>query len=375
MSIKLDTLRKDFALKPRLALNMHDPGHTSWADGAHCRQAIRTGSRSFHLASQLLPQSMRWSAHAMYAFCREADDAIDEAEDPELAIAGMYERLNLIYAGTPADFAADRAFADIVGRFAIPRCVPDALLEGFCWDTMGRKYETLSDVVSYAVRVASTVGVMMTLVMGRRERNVLARAADLGIAMQLTNIARDVGEDARNGRLYLPRQMLLEAGLDPDAWLAEPRFCPEVASVTRQLLAVADEFYARGEAGIENLPRRCRSAIRAAGVIYAEIGREIERNGLDSVTRRAVTSRKRKLALLGQIIIKPARARYSFNRATGALPEADEASFLLDAVDNQLAPRHNQASLKPLWHYSGWGDDLFGLLTRVEQRKQTRQPV
>jgi hypothetical protein len=88
-------------LKPRLALNMHDPGHTSWADGAHCRQAIRTGSRSFHLASQLLPQSMRWSAHAMYAFCREADDAIDEAEDPELAIAGMYERLNLIYAGTP----------------------------------------------------------------------------------------------------------------------------------------------------------------------------------------------------------------------------------------------------------------------------------
>ena len=151
---------------------------------------------------------MRWSAHAMYAFCREADDAIDEADDPELAIAGMYERLNLIYAGTPSDSAADRAFADIVGRFAIPRCVPDALLEGFCWDTIGQEYETLSDVVSYAVRVASTVGVMMTLVMGRRERNVLARASDLGIAMQLTNIARDVGEDARNGRLYLPRQML-----------------------------------------------------------------------------------------------------------------------------------------------------------------------
>jgi phytoene/squalene synthetase len=154
--------------------------------------------------------------------------------------------------GRQSDFAADRAFADIVGRFAIPRCVPDALLEGFCWDTMGREYETLSDVVSYAVRVASTVGVMMTLVMGRRERNVLARAADLGIAMQLTNIARDVGEDARNGRLYLPRQMLLDAGLDPDAWLAEPRFCPEVASVTRQLLAVADQFYARAGAGIEN---------------------------------------------------------------------------------------------------------------------------
>lgn len=373
MSIKLDTSRKEIALKPRLALNMHDPGHTSWADGAHCRQAIRTGSRSFHLASQLLPQSMRWSAHAMYAFCREADDAIDEADDPELAIAGMYERLNLIYAGTPSDSAADRAFADIVGRFAIPRCVPDALLEGFCWDTIGHEYETLSDVVSYAVRVASTVGVMMTLVMGRRERNVLARASDLGIAMQLTNIARDVGEDARNGRLYLPRQMLREAGLDPDGWLAAPRFCPEIAVVTGRLLDVADQFYARADSGIEALPRRCRPAIRAAGVIYAEIGREIERNGLDSVTRRAVTTRSRKLALLGKVFITSA-GPYQAGRASSEV-EADEASFLLDAVDNQLAPRHNQAALKPLWHYSGWGDDLFGLLTRVEQRKQARQPV
>jgi phytoene synthase len=360
-------------VKPRLALNMHDPGHTSWADGAHCRQAIRTGSRSFHLASQLLPQSMRWSAHAMYAFCREADDAIDEAEDPELAIATMYERLNLIYAGTPSDCPADRAFADIVARFAIPRCVPDALLEGFCWDTMGRNYETLSDVVSYAVRVASTVGVMMTLVMGRRERAILARAADLGIAMQLTNIARDIGEDARNGRLYLPRQMLREAGLDPDAWLAEPCFCPEIALVASRLLAVADQFYARAGDGIDHLPRRCRPAIRAAGAIYAEIGREIERNGLDSVTRRAVTTRRRKLALLGRVIVTPAGSRRPADQ--GSVAEAAETSFLLDAVDNELAPRHNHATLKPLWRYGGWGDDLFGLLTRVEQRKQARQPV
>jgi phytoene synthase len=363
-------------LKPRLALNMHDPGHTSWADGAHCRQAIRTGSRSFHLASQLLPQSMRWSAHAMYAFCREADDAIDEAEDPELAIAGMYERLNLIYAGTPADFAADRAFADIVGRFAIPRCVPDALLEGFCWDTMGRKYETLSDVVSYAVRVASTVGVMMTLVMGRRERNVLARAADLGIAMQLTNIARDVGEDARNGRLYLPRQMLLEAGLDPDAWLAEPRFCPEVASVTRRLLAVADEFYARGEAGIDHLaaPLQVGHSCSRRHICRDWPRDRAQRSGQRDPARRDVT-RKRKLALLGQIIVKPAGAALvqpSYRAACLRLTKPPSC-WMLSTI--KLAPRHNQASLKPLWHYRGWGDDLFGLLTRVEQRKQTRQPV
>ena len=356
----------------RLTLNPHDPGHTSWADGAHCRQAIRTGSRSFHMASQLLPQSVRWSAHAMYAFCREADDAIDEADDPEQAIAEMYHRLNLIYAGTPHDRAADRAFADIVSRFAIPRCVPDALLEGFCWDTAGRQYETLSEVKAYAVRVASTVGVMMTLVMGRRDREVLARAADLGIAMQLTNIVRDIGEDARNGRLYLPRQMLHEQGLDADAWLAHPVFCPEIAEVAGQLLKVADTCYARSQAGVTALPWRCRPAIRAAGLIYAEIGRAIENNGMDSVNRRAVTSKGRKLALLASAMVVPGRLGKPVGDGTS---EAREASFLLDAVASEQMPQSMQATLKPVWHYNGWGEDLFGLLTRVEQRKQAGQTV
>lgn len=358
-------------MKPRMLLNPHDPGHTTWADGAHCRQAIRTGSRSFHTASLLLPQATRWSAHAMYAFCRFADDAIDEAEDPELAISEMYDRLNRIYAGEPRHAPADRAFADIVARFRIPRCVPDALLEGFCWDTMGRRYETLSDVTAYAVRVASTVGVMMTLVMGRRERHVLARAADLGIAMQLTNIVRDIGEDARNGRLYLPRQMLIEEGLDPDIWLASPAFCPPIARVAARLLAVADDFYQRSQPGIAALPVRCRPAIRAAGLIYAEIGREIERNGHNSIDRRAVTSSRRKLALLARALGERSTVRMA---ALPGLPEAPEASFLLDAVEREQMPASHRATLKPIWHYNDWGGDLFGLLTRVEQRRQARQP-
>ena len=357
-------------MKPRLVLNLHDPGHTTWADGAHCRQAIRTGSRSFHMASQLLPQSIRWSAHAMYAFCRFADDAIDEADDPELAIAAMYDRLNLIYAGTPHNAPADRAFTDIVVRFAIPRCVPDALLEGFCWDTMGRKYETLSDLTAYAVRVASTVGVMMTLVMGRREREVLARAADLGIAMQLTNIVRDIGEDARNGRLYLPRAMMREQGLDPAAWLANPVFCPEIAMIASQLLRAADGYYQRSQSGIAALPARCRPAIRAAGSIYAEIGREVERNGMDSVNQRAVTTKARKLALLASALGDAVWTRSPPLTQKG---EASEAAFLLDAVESLRDAGPAAATLKPLWHCGDWGGDLFGLLTRVEQRKQAQQ--
>ena len=120
--------------------------------------------------------------------------------------------------------AADRALASVIARYAIPRAVPQALLEGFAWDREGRRYETLADLTAYAARVAGTVGAMMALLMDERRPEVLARACDLGVAMQFSNIARDVGEDARAGRLYLPQEWLREAGLDPEAWLAAPVF-------------------------------------------------------------------------------------------------------------------------------------------------------
>jgi phytoene synthase len=141
---------------------------------------------------------------------------------------------------------------------------------------------------------------MMSLVMGANSARTLARACELGLAMQLTNIARDVGEDARNGRLYLPRQWLREAGVDPDAWLRAPRFDSAVASVIGRLLQAADALYARAEHGVAELPRDCRSAIMAARLVYAEIGEQLARDGLDSVSRRAVVSKRRKLALIAR---------------------------------------------------------------------------
>ena len=121
-------------------------------------------------------------------------------------------RLERIYAGDPAPLSCDRAFARAVRRHGIPRAAPNALLDGFEMDLRGRRYETLGEVKEYATGVAASVGVMMAMAMGARSAQALARAADLGIAMQLTNIARDIGEDARNGRLYLPRDWLDEAG-------------------------------------------------------------------------------------------------------------------------------------------------------------------
>ncbi len=148
----------------------------------------------------------------------------------------------------------------------------------------GRRYATLAELRGYAARVAGSVGAMMAVLMGARSAAQLARATDLGIAMQLTNIARDIGEDARAGRIYLPLDWLAAAGVDPDRLLADPRPTPALASLTASLLAEAGRLYARADPGIARLPLACRPAIFAASLIYAAIGDEIARAGHDSVT-------------------------------------------------------------------------------------------
>jgi phytoene synthase len=187
------------------------------ADLEACRAAIRTGSLSFHAASRLLPTAVRDPALALYAFCRLADDAVDEGDDKTAAVLRLRDRLDRVYAGCPVDAAADRAFAAVVEGFEMPRALPDALLEGMAWDAVGRRYDDLSGVLAYSARVAAAVGAMMCVLMRVREADALARACDLGLAMQLTNIARDVGEDARAGRLYLPQDWLRAEGVDPAA--------------------------------------------------------------------------------------------------------------------------------------------------------------
>jgi 15-cis-phytoene synthase len=270
----------------------------SHADLDACRELMRGGSKSFFMASLVLPKRVRAPATALYAFCRVADDAIDNSSEPARALVGLRSRLDAIYAGAPGPAVADRALAQVVSDKELPRTLLDALLEGFAWDAEGRRYETLEDLHAYAARVAGTVGAMMALVMETRDPSALARACELGVAMQLTNIARDVGEDARNGRLYMPLLWLREEGVDAEAWLAEPRFDARIARVVARLLAEAERLYARAECGISGLPRDCRPAIHAARLVYAEIGHALKTGGLDSVSHRTVVSTGRKLALM-----------------------------------------------------------------------------
>ncbi len=326
----------------------------SEADLNHCREMLAGGSKSFHAASMLLPRRIAVPATALYAFCRVADDEIDLSQGKQAAMVRLIARLDAAYAGTPQDDPVDRAFAAVVHHFGIPRTLPEALLEGLAWDAAGRQYEDMAALEAYATRVASAVGAMMTLLMGVREPDAIARACDLGLGMQLTNIARDIGEDAREGRLFLPLSWLREEGIAPADFLAAPRFTPAIGRLTARLLAAADHHYARAESGIRLLPRDCRAGIGAARVIYAEIGREVERNGLDSVTRRAVVPGWRKAVLL-------ARAAGSLvgRRDGAAEPPCEAATYLVDAVAASPRPR----GLIP----RGWGSRLVWALELMDQ--------
>lgn len=339
----------------------------SEADHAACRAAIRAGSKTFHAASWLLPARVRKSALALYAFCREADDAIDQSNAPRESLQTLTERLRLAYAGTPLDNAADRALADVVVEHEIPIELPAALLEGFAWDAEGRRYAGLAELKEYAVRVAGAVGVMMSLLMGVRSSAALARAAELGIAMQLSNIARDVGEDARLGRVYLPMQWLQAAGINADEWLGQPHFEPRIGTVVDRLLSEAEGLYVRAVSGITELPADCRPAIHAARLMYAEIGREVARQAGDSVSQRAVVSGRRKALLIAQAL----------SQSVSAAPPAREwpvepaAQYLLDAVERHDRARDWQPD--PLAGESGFAREVIwvlGIFERLEREQR-----
>lgn len=327
------------------------------ADRAACRASIRQGSRSFHLASLLLPAGVREPAYAVYAFCRMADDVIDAEGAGARGIAQISAVIERAYGGRPAADPIERAFADVVSEFAIPRSVPEALVEGLAWDVENRRYATLDDLKAYAVRVAGTVGLMMSLVMRRDGEHVLARACDLGVAMQLTNICRDVGEDARNGRLYLPTEMLEEAGAD----LARPGIAlvydKPVRVVVGRLLDEAEALYDRALCGIDALPGSCRAGIGAARLFYRAIGHAVV-DGVDPVRERAIVPLAQKLALLPQLALESRIGQLD-------APVLPQAAHLIDAVAS--APRRQHLPLPAWWRVGARAEHLVEMLSRLPQ--------
>jgi 15-cis-phytoene synthase len=329
------------------------------ADDHACAALIRQGSKTFYSASLLLPEQVRVPAYAVYAFCRLSDDAVDDPDAKADAVSRLREKLDRAYRGKPGDHPAERAFAATIARTGMPRALPEALIDGLAFDAEGRRCETLADLYAYAARVAAAVGAMMTVLMGVRDPVILARACDLGIAMQFTNIARDIGEDARNGRVYLPQIWLDEVGINRRHFLGNPVFDERIGSLTRRLLALAEELYDRASGGIAGLPRNCRAAMHAARIIYREIGREVARKNYNSVDQRAVITKRRKLMLLAA-----ASARARLPVGLSDVPTHAESMFLVEAVPPLPLRLVNEG---PIDQRVGWILDLFDRLNERDK--------
>lgn len=270
-------------------------------DAAVARRSLAQGSRSFALAGRLLSREQLDDAAAVYAYCRRADDAVDlvpPAQAPA-AVAALAAELERIYAGETPHDPVLRGFADVVARRRIPAAYPRALIEGFAMDARGDTYPTLRALELYCYRVAGVVGLMMAHVLGIDDDDALRAAAHLGMAMQLTNISRDVAEDWSRGRVYVPGA----AGEGLGSARVPGSLRPVFAGALRSLLRRAEMLYASGASGFLALPFRAAFAIRAAALIYRHIGVIVASRGFDVDAPRAVVSLPRKLWLVGRAFI------------------------------------------------------------------------
>ena len=267
---------------------------------AFSRERIERGSKSFAGAARLFSPEVRASAYMLYAWCRHCDDEIDGQElgfnTAEAAGAATVERLARLREKTLAAVEGRAvepiflALQTVVAKHEIPAKFPLDLLEGMAMDVRRQEYRTLQDTLTYSYHVAGCVGVMMAMIMGVRDRATLERACDLGLAFQLTNIARDVAADAGVGRVYLPGDWLAEAGV-PDGEVGSPEYASAVHGVRLRLLDEADRYYASAYYGIARLPGRSALAIAAARRVYSDIG-NVLREG--AVGRAKVSGARKK---------------------------------------------------------------------------------
>jgi len=291
----------------------------------HATETIKVGSKSFAAAARLFDAPTRRSVLMLYAWCRHCDDVVDgqelgfgvaaPAHDPHAELAQLYEQTQRAYAGDAMSDPAFAAFQEVALRHAIaPRHALDHLA-GFAMDVDGARYETVDDTLRYCYHVAGVVGLMMASIMGAREAKVLDRACDLGLAFQLTNIARDIVADAAVGRCYLPAQWLREAGIPLDE-IAQPQHRAALARVAARLVDQAEPYYDSSLDGIGALPLRSAWAIATARNVYRQIGIEVKARGPHAWDERVGTSKATKLKLLAKggveallSRLRPARAR------------------------------------------------------------------
>jgi phytoene synthase len=277
------------------------PLFSYWAGDASLRTAYKQAeritaehSRSFYLASALLPEEKRSAVRALYAFCRTVDDIVDESTDDEREAKLDYWRGMIEHGSFLDDDLVAAAWADTLARYHIPRHYALQLIDGVSRDLTQSRYQTFEDLATYCYGVASTVGLMSMYIVGFKSSDAVPYAIKLGVALQMTNILRDIGEDFRNGRLYLPREELLFYGIREQD-IAEGRVTDNWRQFMKFQIERTRQIYAESWAGVKMLEREGQLAIGAASVFYQGILDEIEKNDYDVFTRRASLSAWEKL--------------------------------------------------------------------------------
>jgi 15-cis-phytoene synthase len=298
------------------------------------RESIRRHSRSFSFASRLLPAATRSDVERLYAWCRWCDDGVDTAPSPAAAAAFVDRAagdLRLIAAGGEPAAAESLWLATLVHRHGLSIPAAEALLAGMQSDLTPAADYRVDDLMRYCFRVAGAVGVLMCPLLGLRDRRFLPHAAALGMGMQLTNIARDVAEDWRRSRCYLPVEWT--GGLRPSG--AAPA-AESVRSGVRRVLDVADGFYVAGDSGIAALDAEARLAVRAASSIYRAIGTRIRRRGYRVLDERARVSALGKLAVFARAALADIMPKV----ASGNPKDLDDTALQSLAVARGLLLEH-----------------------------------
>ncbi len=292
---------------------MHMPATVGAIDEAYatCRKVTLTFAKTFYFASIFLPKPKRNACYAVYAFCRYVDDLVDshvrgnggvvDAGAVERAICQWRAALDRVYDGDAADTPVMIAWADTLGRYSIPRNLPEELIEGVMTDLRPTvRFETFDQLREYCYKVASVVGLMTSEIFGYADPGALPHAIDLGIAMQLTNILRDIGEDYRGGRIYLPTVELERFGVRQEE-IARGQVTGHFVEMMEFQIERAHRYYDSADLGIQMLEPDSRLTVTLMSHNYRRILDAIRRNRHDVFTRRAAVPLHRKLMTIPQL--------------------------------------------------------------------------
>jgi 15-cis-phytoene synthase len=297
------------ALHPLVGLGGIEPvyepvrGSTFDADARYCRELTRKEAANFYWGFVALPRAQRMGIYALYSFARQVDDEVDNVgrdfrsgSDDPTRFHHHRERISRCFAGTAED-PVMRVLCEVVARYKIPRSDLEALIDGVEMDLRVSSYATWDDVRGYCRLVASTIGRMCVHIFGFSDPAAIEYADELGVAMQLANILRDVREDASMGRIYLPLDELVAFGV-PETVLTTGQPVKEWESFARFEIERAKDLFERGLRVTQLIPRRAAACVLTMSGIYQAILTEIERDPYLPLKRRASLSGKEKLAVM-----------------------------------------------------------------------------